>query len=162
MKKVAVCVFGIGLAAAAILFSSRLFAAPNRYGPIDCAACGLAYPILDGRTAAFITTYVKKITAPSFAGATTFSVLVGDTIVICNASSCVDYVKNVSGDWEGVNPRPRVRPASSGGGDGRGRSGGGRGGDSGPVSGGSHGGGGGRTGSVTVGPSKPSRATQED
>lgn len=156
MKKVAICIFGIGLAAA-ILFSSRLFAAPNRYGPIDCPACELAYPISDLPTRAFITTYVRKMTQGNMVEGAAFNVFVGDTIVLCNSSSCVDYVKNMSGDWEGVSPRARVRPPRSGGGDGGTRNGGGRGNSGGGYDGGSGGNGSGRGGSVTTGPMKPER-----
>jgi hypothetical protein len=164
-KKTGIAVVISGIALTGAIAAGGIFASQNRYGPITCTACGLGYPSVDGTTAAFISTYVKKMQAPSLWGPPNFSVLVGDVIVLCNGSRCVDYVKNDSGDWEGTQPRdevaPTPHPPGSGIGSGNGRPGGGGGGYTGPISGG----GGGGSGSVTVGspqPQGPSGPNQEN
>lgn len=160
MRKKAVVVAiigGIGLAGA--ITAGGIFASQNRYGPITCTACGLGYPSVDGTTAAFISTYVKEMQQPGFWGPPNFNILVGDVIVICNGSRCVDYVKNDSGDWEGTQPRDQVSPPAPGGGvgSGNGNPGGGGSGYTGPISGGG--------GSVSVGApesQKPTRPINEN
>lgn len=150
-------IFG-GIFVAGLTAAGAIFANQNRYGPLTCTSCGLGYPPVDGTTGVFISTYVKKLKTPGLLGSPNFNVFVGDVIVICNGSRCVDYVKNESGDWEGTNPRNQVSkpPGRPGGGGGRGRGGGG--GHTGPIGGG--GGGGGGTGRVTVSPAQPQKPSR--
>lgn len=156
---VVVAVFG-GILVAGLTAAGGIFANQNRYGPLTCTSCGLGYPPVDGTTGVFISTYVNKLKAPGVLGPPNFNVFVGDVIVICNGSRCVDYVKNESGDWEGTNPRNQVskppgRPGGGGGG-GVGGGGGGGGGYTAPIGGGGGGGGGG-SGRVTVSPPQPQK-----
>lgn len=145
-------IVGVGLIAFVGLAAGKLYAQQNRYGPATCGSCKLDHPVADVSTKAFIKTYVEKLRAPGLIGPN-FNVFVGDTIVICNASHCVDYTKTDSHDWEGVAPRIRgVSPRPGGGGAGRPATG--RPAYSGPT--GSSGGG--RSGSVTVGAPAPQKS----
>lgn len=150
-RKMAVAV-AVVLAAGVVAAGASL-ASPNRYGPVPSDGCRLAYPMPDAIAKVFIQAYVKKLAAPGWLGSPNHNVFTGDTIVICNGSLCVDYVKSDTGDWEGTSPRQQVIPPRPGGGGGGGQGGGNNrpgGGYSGPIGGGGGGGGTG-TGTVTVG-----------
>lgn len=174
MRKRVLLVGAIAVATcSALLVAGDLLARQNRYGPVICNGCSLGYPLPDGLTGVFISTYVRKLKQPTVLGPSNFDVNVGDVIVICNGASCVDYVKTDT-SWEGTSPRNQVNPPRPGGGNGGGSRPGG-GGYSGPISGGGNSGGTvtvgnpggtkGPSGTVTVGgpqPQRPSRPNQEN
>lgn len=136
--------------------------ASSVFGPASCTQCRGQTPLPDTATRAFLTNYTQ-VTNKNNSGTFKESIQPGSKVIVCNGSHCVTYQMTDSYDWNGTSREAiKTSPPSRGGGNGNG--GGSRGGGStGPISGGSYGGGGGgRSGSVTVGPAKPSRPTHEN
>lgn len=141
--------------------------ASSIFGPASCTACRGQMPIPDAATRAFLTRYTEVTNKERF-GTHLDSIQPGSKVIVCNASHCITYQMTDSQDWNGTSREAITDSPPSRGGGGNGNKRGGGGGDyTGPISGGSYGGGGGgggsgRSGSVTVGPAKPSRPTHED
>lgn len=122
----------------------QLFAATGgaTYGPYTCQPCGLVNPMPDPATTVFINTMNNGSGMVSF---NKLNMAVGDRIVICNRTHCVDYYRTNSGNYLGENARENKAPGSS---SGQGSGAGGGGGSGGGETGGGAAGG----GSVAPGP----------
>lgn len=110
--------------------------AASRFGPASCTSCQLGLPNPDASTKVFLTTFARQIGMPNGLSSG-YPVMVGDVIIVCNSSGCVDYQKTYTNEYEGTNYREQTTnpPGGGGTGDSPGGGGSGGGGGGGPIGG---------------------------
>lgn len=100
----------------ASIASTEAFA--TAHGPFPCTSCALATPIPDGGPAG--TTLGELNSLRGVIAGSPYGFSVGDTITICNNTSCVTYtwrgIINGQMVWDGGSQDPRIGPVAGGGG----------------------------------------------
>ncbi|MCR6700963.1 MAG: hypothetical protein NVV68_07370 [Dokdonella sp.] len=78
---------------------------------VECVSCGVASPIPDGKPSAAGTTLatLENVRLEQLA---TYGFAIGDSIMICNATVCVNYIWDGPHSWTGQGQQPR-QPASN-------------------------------------------------
>lgn len=78
---------------------------------VECLSCGVASPIPDGKPSAAGTTLatLENVRLEQLA---TYGFAIGDSIMICNATVCVNYVWDGPHSWTGQGQQPR-QPANN-------------------------------------------------